>query len=66
FDGYCSQVREEFAHAPDAAYRKGRAAVLEPFLHRDTIFRTSHALSTWEMPARINLGRELTRLRVET
>ena len=64
FDGYCSQVREEFAHAPDAAYRQGRAAVLEPFLHRDTIYRTSHALQAWERPARINLGRELTRLRV--
>jgi predicted metal-dependent HD superfamily phosphohydrolase len=65
FDGYCSQVREEFAHAPDAAYRQGRAAVLEPFLHRDTIYRTSHALQAWERPARINLGRELARLRVK-
>ena len=65
FDGYCSQVREEFAHAPDAAYRQGRAAVLEPFLHRDSIYRTSHALHVWERAARINLGRELTRLRVD-
>jgi predicted metal-dependent HD superfamily phosphohydrolase len=65
FDGYCSQVREEFAHVPDAAYRQGRAAVLEPFLHRDSIYRTPHALHTWERAARINLGRELTRLRVD-
>lgn len=63
FDGYCSQVREEYAHVPDEAYRQGRAALLEPFLHRDTIYLTSHALHAWETPARLNLGRELTRLR---
>lgn len=63
FDDYCSQVREEFAHVPDPEYRAGRAAVLEPFLHRDTIYGTSLALNAWERPARINLGRELTRLR---
>jgi predicted metal-dependent HD superfamily phosphohydrolase len=62
FDDYCAQVREEFAHVPDAAYRQGRAAVLEPFLHRDSIYHTSHALHAWERPARINLGRELTRV----
>lgn len=63
FDRYCVQVREEFAHVPDAAYRLGRAAVLEPFLHRDTIYCTSLARHAWETPARVNLGRELTRLR---
>jgi predicted metal-dependent HD superfamily phosphohydrolase len=63
FDGYCDQVREEYAHVPDAAYRKGRAAVLEPLAHRDTVYRTSRALHRWETPARINLGRELARLR---
>jgi predicted metal-dependent HD superfamily phosphohydrolase len=34
-------------------------------LHRDRIYRTSHALHEWETPARINLGRELTRLHVD-
>ena len=63
FDGYCNQVREEYALVPDAAYRQGRAAILEPLLHRDTIYRTSPALDGWERPARINLGRELARLR---
>jgi len=63
FDDYCSQVREEFAHVPDTAYRLGRAAVLEPFLHRDTIYCTSRARHAWETPARVNLGRELGRLR---
>jgi len=63
FDSYCDQVREEYAHVPDTAYRHGRSAILGPLLHRDTIYRTSRALHGWETPARINLGRELTRLR---
>jgi predicted metal-dependent HD superfamily phosphohydrolase len=65
FDGYCDQVREEYAHVPDSEYANGRAAVLGPLLHRDRIYRTSHALHGWETPARINLGRELSRLRVD-
>jgi len=64
FDGYCDQVREEYGHVPDTVYRQGRAAILGPLLRRDRIYRTSHALHGWETPARINLGRELTRLRV--
>ena len=64
FDGYCDQVRQEYAHVPAALYRDGRAAILGPLMHRDRIYRTSHALHSWETPARINLGRELTRLRV--
>lgn len=63
FDGYCDQVREEYAHVPDTAYRQSRLLVLEPLLHRDTIYRTSRALHRWETPARLNLGRELARLR---
>jgi predicted metal-dependent HD superfamily phosphohydrolase len=62
FDDYCEQVREEYAHLPDAAYRQGRAAILGPFSHRETIYRTSHSVSAWETAARINLGRELARL----
>jgi predicted metal-dependent HD superfamily phosphohydrolase len=65
FDSYCDQVRREYAHVPDSDYRKGRAAILGPLMHRDRIYRTSHALHSWETPARINLGRELTRLRVD-
>jgi predicted metal-dependent HD superfamily phosphohydrolase len=63
FDGYCEQVREEYAQVPDLAYRQSRMAVLEPLLHRDAIYRTSRALRRWETPARLNLGRELARLR---
>jgi predicted metal-dependent HD superfamily phosphohydrolase len=65
FDGYCGQVRQEYAHVSEADYRRGRAAILGPLLHRDRIYRTSRALHGWERPARINLGRELARLRTD-
>jgi len=62
FDGYCDQVREEYASVPDLVYQNGREAILGPLLHRDQIYRTSHALHHWEAPARVNLARELARL----
>jgi len=65
FDGYCDQVREEYASVPDEDYRSGRWGVLGPLMRRDRIYRTTHALNAWEAPARINLGRELARLRVD-
>lgn len=66
FDSYCDQVREEYAIVADAQYRNGRSAILGPLMHRDRIYRTTHALHHWETPAQINLGRELARLRVNT
>ena len=63
FDGYCNQVRQEYEEVPDTAFQKERTAILEALLHRDTIYRTSHALHAWETAARVNLGRELARLR---
>jgi predicted metal-dependent HD superfamily phosphohydrolase len=65
FDQYCDQVRQEYAHVPEAAYQQGRAAVLRPLLRRDRIYRTAQALRTWEAPARVNLSRELKRLHVD-
>ncbi|MBC7559542.1 MAG: metal-dependent phosphohydrolase [Dermatophilaceae bacterium] len=66
FDGYCDQVRDEYAFVPDALYRNARASVLGPLLHRDRTFHTPHALHNWEAPARINLSRELARLHPQT
>ena len=63
FDAYCAQVREEYAFVPLDAYRTGRTAVLRPFTLRETIYRTAHARHQWEQPARVNLARELARLR---
>ncbi len=66
FDDYCDQVREEYALVPDSQYRSGRTAILGPLTERDRIYRTSHAVRAWEKPARINLGRELARLKPQT
>jgi len=65
FDGYCDQIRQEYAHVPAREYSVARAAILGPLVHRDRIYRTPRALEAWEMPARVNLDRELTRLRLD-
>ena len=56
---YTEQVREEYAAVPDEAFRAGRAAVLRPFLERDSVYATPFARDTWEERARQNLAREL-------
>jgi predicted metal-dependent HD superfamily phosphohydrolase len=63
FDAYCAQVREEYAFVDEQAYRAGRIAVLQPFVERDAVYRTRHARREWDGRARLNLSRELTRLR---
>jgi predicted metal-dependent HD superfamily phosphohydrolase len=59
---YTEQVREEYAAVPDAAFRTGRAAVLRPFLERDSVYATDFAREAWEDRARHNLARELATL----
>lgn len=63
FDEYCQQVREEYAAVPDDAFAAGRASILEPFLHRDSVYATRTARREWETRARENLSRELDRIR---
>lgn len=62
FDQYCAQVRQEYAHMPEPAYRAGRSTILRPLLDRPTVYATSYARRTWERDARRNLARELSRL----
>jgi predicted metal-dependent HD superfamily phosphohydrolase len=62
FDGYCADVRREYAAVPDDAYAEGRSAILRPFLERETIYRTDHAREHWGAAARDNLARELARI----
>jgi len=56
---YTAQVREEYATVPDDAFATGRAAVLRPFLERDSIYATPTAREQWGETARLNLAREL-------
>lgn len=63
YDRYTRDIREEYAWVDDAAYRAGRAAVLEAFLKREAIYQTERMREMGETPARENLRRELDALR---
>lgn len=59
---YAAAIRAEYAHIPDAAFRPGRAAILEA-LASGNLFATPSGTDWWDAPARANLGAEITRLR---
>jgi predicted metal-dependent HD superfamily phosphohydrolase len=59
---YVADVRREYAHVPDDAFRAGRAAVLSDLLAKPRLFHTAHAHEHWEPAARANVDAELTRL----
>ena len=59
---YRQQVREEFAHVPDDAFRAGRTAIMGGFVQRERIYRTAHAHGRWTGRARANLTQELLEL----
>jgi predicted metal-dependent HD superfamily phosphohydrolase len=59
---YADGVRAEYAHVPEAAFRQGRAAVLQRLLAAPHLFRTHHGRAHWEPAARRNLARELAEL----
>jgi len=63
FDAYCHQVRLEYGDYSDADYARGRATVLTPFVDRERLYLTDHAHRRWSGRARVNLRRELDRLR---
>ena len=59
---YADAIREEYAFVPEAAYRVGRARVLQGFLDRPTIYRHPIMVAEGEAAARTNLTAELARL----
>jgi predicted metal-dependent HD superfamily phosphohydrolase len=62
FDGYCQQIRREYAHVSDPAYRVERSRVLRAFADREELYFTEHARAEWQPRAVANLDRELARL----
>ncbi|HET6248713.1 MAG TPA: hypothetical protein VFE47_13505 [Tepidisphaeraceae bacterium] len=62
FTAYESAIREEYAHVPEADFRKGRAAVLRKFLDRQRIYATEFFHDRYEAPARENLRRAMEKL----
>ena len=59
---YVSDVRQEYAHVPDDAWRFGRAAVLKRLLDADPIYPHPGFRARLEAPARRNMARELNGL----
>nr|WP_283254299.1 N-methyl-D-aspartate receptor NMDAR2C subunit [Ramlibacter paludis] len=59
FAEYERQIRLEYAHVPDDAFRTGRANVLRGFLQRERIYRTEPFHAALEARARANLAASL-------
>lgn len=59
---YVADVRREYAHVPDDAFRSGRADVLRGLQAKPHLFHTAYGRERWEAPARANLTRELATL----
>lgn len=62
FDEYETQVRMEYAWVEDEDFRVGRAAILNGFLTRSSIYSTPEFRARFEELARANLARSLTQL----
>jgi predicted metal-dependent HD superfamily phosphohydrolase len=62
FAEYEAQIREEYGFVPHADYRRSRAAILERFVSRPTLFGTKPFIERYEPQARANLERALARL----
>jgi predicted metal-dependent HD superfamily phosphohydrolase len=62
YDEYTVQVREEYAAVPDDVFASARAAILRPFIDRESIYATAFARENWEDAARLNLAAELETL----
>jgi predicted metal-dependent HD superfamily phosphohydrolase len=63
YDAYARNVRAEYAHVPDEAWRRGRPAVLQRFLDAPVIYPDPSFRAAHEPQARANLEREIASLR---
>ncbi|HKE63508.1 MAG TPA: metal-dependent phosphohydrolase [Micromonosporaceae bacterium] len=61
---YTEQIRAEYAHVPDYAFRAGRLTVLANLLALDPIYHLAPHRDAWEARARANLRNELRELSV--
>lgn len=63
FDAYEAGVRHEYREVPEAAFRAGRARILEGFLAREALYLSPWGRAAFEAGARANLDRSIRRLR---
>lgn len=59
---YAHQVREEFEHLSEEAFRQGRSAFLTSALERPQLYKTKYFYDRYETSARKNMQEELARL----
>jgi predicted metal-dependent HD superfamily phosphohydrolase len=59
YGAYTRAVRAEYAFVPDAAFRAGRAQVLQTLLTREWLYSTPLARERWESVARARMREEL-------
>lgn len=59
YDRYAADIRREYGHVEEDAFRAGRRTVLQALLGNGTVFRTGRAEALWGEAARSNLAREL-------
>lgn len=62
YERYARAIRREFAHAPEEAYRRGRAEALRRLLQREPLYYTPPMKEEREARARRNLRWELAKL----
>lgn len=62
FDRYEQDIRREYAHVPDDAFRAGRAAVLRRFAERERLYFSDWGRNRFEATARANIARSLAAL----
>lgn len=60
YEEYVRQVRQEYAHVPDAQFRDARNAILRTFLERPRLYFTGWFFERFEAKARENLQREVS------
>jgi predicted metal-dependent HD superfamily phosphohydrolase len=61
YDVYAQQIRQEYQHIPDDAYKAGRTKVLMS-LKGERVYSSPSFQEQWEERARINLSREIASL----
>ncbi len=62
FDESDKQIHAEFAHLPWSDFREGRKRVLYSFLERPRLYNTDRFYAAYELQARANLHRSLSKL----
>jgi len=63
YDAYAEQVRKEYSHVPEPAYRMGRSAVLQSLLDEPMLYHTAFFRERMDAAARDNMTRELATLK---